>query len=252
VEGGKTPLTRLARGKRERRKKRGAFPTGSGMTPVRPGSKERTNMSETTERNNNVNEELQPVTDPDTRDHGEFDEWLDEMNQRLDDAGASRPPAKSRKQLFFATLRANGWTPKPKPPALRPLWQTILRAWRTIRCARLRGLPLHRRVFCLLFFAPGRYYLAAAILGIAVFSPHLSTTPTTIVHASTSQQKQYGDSDRPERQKTQPIMTWDKKLTITFTNCRENAKHHISCQFRDATGDQHWVCLMGLTENDMK
>jgi hypothetical protein len=174
VEGGKTPLTRLARGKRKRRKKRGAFPTGSGLTPVRPGIKERTNMSKLTGCNYDVNEELPQVTDPEQPDDGEFEAWLDSLNERTANGGADRLPHRTRKQLYFATLKANGWTPKPKPPALRPLWQTIQHAWQTIRCARLRSLPLHRRVFCLLFFAPGRYYLAAAILGLLVFGSHLA------------------------------------------------------------------------------
>ena len=252
MEGGKTPLTRLARGKRKRRKKRGAFPTGSGLTPVRPGIKERTNMSKLTGCNYDVNEELQQVTDPETPDDGEFEAWLDSLNERTANGGTDRLPMESRKQLFFATLKANGWTPKPKPPALMPLWQTIQHAWQTIRCSRLRSLPLHRRVSCLLFFAPGRYYLAAAILALLVCGYHLSSPPMNVAYAASNQPKQYEDSDRPEQRKSQPIKTWDKKLTITFTNCRENAKHHISCQFRDATGDQHWVCLMGLTEDDMK
>ena len=252
MEGGKTPLTRLARGKRKRRKKRGAFPTGSGLTPVRPGIKERTNMSKLTGCNYDVNEELQQVTDPEQPDDGEFEAWLDSLNERTANGGADRLPHRTRKQLYFATLKANGWTPKPKPPALRPLWQTIQHAWQTIRCARLRSLPLHRRVFSLLFFAPGRYYLAAAILGVLVFGSHLAAPAPIPVLAATNSPKQYADTDRPTRQKSKPIKTWDKALTITFHNCRENDKHHISCQFRDGTGDQHWVCLMGLTEDDMK
>ena len=186
MEGGKTPLTRLARGKRKRRKKRGAFPTGSGLTPVRPGIKERTNMSELTGCNYDVNEELQQVTDPEQPDDGEFEAWLDSLNERTANGGADRRPHRTRKQLYFATLKANGWTPKPKPPALRPLWQTIQHAWQTIRCARLRSLPLHRRLFCLLFFAPGRYYLAATILGMLVFGSHLSSPPVNVAHATTN------------------------------------------------------------------
>jgi len=186
VEGDKTPLTRLARGKRKRRKKRGAFPTSSGLTPVRSGIKERTNMSELTGCNYDVNEELQQVTDPETPDDGEFEAWLDSLNERTANEGADRLPMKSRKQLFFATLKGNGWTPKPKPPALRPLWQTIQHAWQTIRCSRLRSLPLHRRLLCLVFFAPGRYYLAAAIFGLLFFGSRFSAPPIQAVYAQSS------------------------------------------------------------------
>ena len=143
-------------------------------------------MSKLTGCNYDVNEELQQVTDPETPDDGEFEAWLDSLNERTANGGADRLPHRTRKQLFFSTLKANGWTPKPKPPALKPLWQTIQHAWQTIRCSRLRSLPLHRRVFCLLFFAPGRYYLAAAILAVLVFGSHLSSPPVNVAHAATN------------------------------------------------------------------
>ena len=101
MEGGKTPLTRLARGKRKRRKKRGAFPTGSGLTPVRPGIKERTNMSKLTGCNYDVNEELQQVTDPEQPDDGEFEAWLDSLNERTANGGADRPPHSIIHRLIF-------------------------------------------------------------------------------------------------------------------------------------------------------
>jgi len=101
VEGGKTPLTRLARGKRKRRKKRGAFPTGSGLTPVRPGIKERTNMSKLTGCNYDVNEELQQVTDPEQPDDGEFEAWLDSLNERTANGGADRLPHSIIHRLIF-------------------------------------------------------------------------------------------------------------------------------------------------------
>ena len=101
MEGGKTPLTRLARGKRKRRKKRGAFPTGSGLTPVRPGIKERTNMSETNfsdcrDQESPARHNYQP-----TEDDREFEAWLDSLNERTANGGADRLPHSIIHRLIF-------------------------------------------------------------------------------------------------------------------------------------------------------
>ena len=69
-------------------------------------------MGKLTGCNYDVNEELPQVTDPETPDDGEFEAWLDSLNERTANGGADRLPMKSRKQLFFASLKANGWTPK--------------------------------------------------------------------------------------------------------------------------------------------
>lgn len=133
-------------------------------------------MSELTGVNADVNEEIQPITDVPVEDDGEFETWLESLNERTANGGADAVPPTSPRQLFFRTLKANGWSHNPKQPDLRPLWQTLHHAWATIRCARLRSLPTHRRVFCLLFFLPGRYYLCAAIVGLAVFSSHVAAS----------------------------------------------------------------------------
>lgn len=39
----------------------------------------------------------------------------------------------------------------------------------------------------------------------------------------------------------------DKPFSLTFTACRENEKHHVSCSYTDASGNAHWVYLAGLT-----
>ena len=176
-------------------------------------------MSKLTGCNYDVNEELPQVTDPEQPDDGEFEAWLDSLNERTANGGADRLPHRTRKQLYFATLKANDWTPKPKPPALRPLWQTIQHAWQTIRCARLSSLPLHRRLFCLLFFAPGRYYLAAAILGLLVFGSHLSAPDTrfpTLVSTEPRRQK-------PLHSKFAPPLTASPSVTCprTINPCSE-------------------------------
>ena len=58
--------------------------------------------------------------------------------------------------------------------------------------------------------------------------------------------KQYADSDHPARTRSKIINTSDGELTIKFSGCRENEKHHISCQFEDPNGDTHWVYLAGI------
>jgi len=39
----------------------------------------------------------------------------------------------------------------------------------------------------------------------------------------------------------------DKPFNLSFTGCRENEKHHVSCSYTDASGNTHWVYLAGLT-----
>jgi hypothetical protein len=92
----------------------------------------------------------------------------------------------TRKQLFFASLENRGWQPEPQPSELRPLWQTIHHAIATIKCARLTHLPLHRRLGCLIAFAPGRYYLTAAIIGAIVFGAHFYVPPLQPVFAAST------------------------------------------------------------------
>lgn len=41
-------------------------------------------------------------------------------------------------------------------------------------------------------------------------------------------------------------------FTITFDNCRSNDKGHVTCQWTDAHGVQHWTYLAGLTADDIK
>lgn len=51
------------------------------------------------------------------------------------------------------------------------------------------------------------------------------------------------DSGRPEKL---PIAYADDTITITFHNCRENAKHHWSCQRVDGDDTDHFVYIPGL------
>ena len=59
-------------------------------------------------------------------------------------------------------------------------------------------------------------------------------------------QRQYADSDHPARTRSKIINNSDGEITIKFSGCRENEKHHISCQFEDPNGDSHWVYLAGI------
>jgi hypothetical protein len=38
----------------------------------------------------------------------------------------------------------------------------------------------------------------------------------------------------------------DTPFKLTFDACRENEKHHVSCQYTDSEGSAHWVYLPGV------
>ncbi len=104
---------------------------------------------------------------------------------------------------------------------------------------------LYRRILFDLTFYP--------LCALTPYAVAISANPEMATPSPYPDTQHYASNpDTDEHHKSKPINTWDKPITITFHNCRENEKHHISCQFRDSTGDQHWICLMGLTEADMK
>ena len=110
------------------------------------------------------------------RDIPEYDIWGEEIECEQP-VSCCPTELTGKKQLYFATLRNRGGERKPKLPKPIPLWQTITRAHRVIRCARLSSLPLHRRALCLIAFAPGRYYLAAAVIAAFAVGPMIAATP---------------------------------------------------------------------------
>jgi len=57
--------------------------------------------------------------------------------------------------------------------------------------------------------------------------------------------KQAHDTDRSSKTK-EPIAFSDDTVTITFHNCRENSKHHWSCQRVDGDDTDHYVYIPGL------
>jgi hypothetical protein len=53
-------------------------------------------------------------------------------------------------------------------------------------------------------------------------------------------------SDKDPRVKRTMIAKSDKPLILKLSNCRENDLHHVSCQFTDADGNDHWLYIPGL------
>ena len=83
------------------KKARRTFPTGSGLTPVPSGIKERTNMSETNfsdcrDLETPARHNYQP-----TEDDREFEAWLDSLNERTANGGADRPSRSIFTRLLF-------------------------------------------------------------------------------------------------------------------------------------------------------
>ena len=64
--------------------------------------------------------------------------------------------------------------------------------------------------------------------------------------------RQFTDTDHAKRQPAHIINNKHGELTITFTDCRENEKHHVSCKFTDNNGEDHWTYLAGVTLDDVK
>lgn len=77
--------------------------------------------------------------------------------------------------------------------------------------------------------------------GIVMHAEEAATAATPSPAAAPS------DTDKPQRAKSHIVQTSTGELTITFSSCRENDKQHVSCQFKDADGTQHWVYLPGVT-----
>ena len=57
--------------------------------------------------------------------------------------------------------------------------------------------------------------------------------------------EQVSDSDRGAKSKL-PVAYSDDTVTITFHNCRENAKQHWSCQRTDGDDTDHYVYIPGF------
>ena len=104
------------------------------------------------------------------------------------------------------------------------------------RCARrfVRSIPAKVYGFVLLLAA------LAAIESLPGFMAFAEQPAAPAVNQS-------HDSDKPARTRSKVINNSDQGVTITFSSCRENEKHHVSCQFTDPSGEQHWVYLAGVS-----
>ena len=62
---------------------------------------------------------------------------------------------------------------------------------------------------------------------------------------------QHSGEDTPDSWYTKPghavVARSASRVAIVFTACRENEKHHVSCQYTDPSGSAHWVYLPGIT-----
>ncbi len=94
---------------------------------------------------------------------------------------------------------------------------------------------------------PSKFWAAAALI-VALFA--IESLPGFMALAeqpAAPAVKQSHDSDKPARTRSKVINNSDQGITITFSSCRENEKHHVSCQFTDPSGEQHWVYLAGVS-----
>lgn len=109
-----------------------------------------------------------------------------------------------------------------------------------------RGLRLafrHVKPSTALILAGALAYTAAAAAGVVKPAPGPDTpTPAAVAPAAGA----------APRTRSKIINNREGGFTVTFSKCRENDKHHVSCQFTDPDGDQHWVYLPGVPLPAMK
>jgi hypothetical protein len=91
-------------------------------------------------------------------------------------------------------------------------------------------------------------YRAAAVIALAAIAIGIASTPSAQQLAKTPHPapvKQVSDRDSGRIQKL-PAAYSDDIITISFHNCRENDKHHWSCQRVDGPDTDHYVYIPGL------
>jgi hypothetical protein len=94
---------------------------------------------------------------------------------------------------------------------------------------------------------PWRVAAAVAAFGAVAIVQCTTGLGYTQEAAVTLAPKQVADTDHHKRSPHTIINKSNGDITITFTDCRENDKHHVSCKFTDPTGEEHWTYLAGLT-----
>lgn len=93
-------------------------------------------------------------------------------------------------------------------------------------------------------FVYGAGFGVVALLAVAAIMS--STRAQAVIQlAKPAPLKQVSDSDRGAKSKL-PVAYSDDTVTITFHNCRENAKQHWSCQRTDGDATDHYVYIPGL------
>jgi len=80
-------------------------------------------------------------------------------------------------------------------------------------------------------------------ISVPIVYAQVTTPKTVIVHVPAPNPP---DTSRIKKPKSKIIGTSENGYTITFSDCRENEKEHVSCQFTDPDGDSHWVYLPGM------
>lgn len=90
----------------------------------------------------------------------------------------------------------------------------------------------------------GLVWVAATAATYAWGQPAAATAVHDTHHTSAADSIQVHEEAKHAKPKI--IAKSDGGITITFDNCRENAKQHVSCQFEDEAGDSHWVYLPGV------
>lgn len=119
------------------------------------------------------------------------------------------------------------------PRSLQPLIKRLPKPGASPHHNGPRCLPT--LITALLIFAA----LATGPLWSAAQAPSLETLDHPHKACKTSE-------DKETKRKHTMIATSDKPLILKLSMCRENELKHVSCQFTDAAGNDHWLYIPGL------
>lgn len=88
--------------------------------------------------------------------------------------------------------------------------------------------------------------LAIVVAFLATAPLWANKNPVDEEQAAILSAKKYPVMSETGKHKATIIAKSNGSVTITFTNCRENDKQHVSCQMSDTDGNDHWVYLPGV------
>jgi len=81
------------------------------------------------------------------------------------------------------------------------------------------------------------------LIGICIVQPMYAEQPAAVtVEAS----REVNAAIAPSKKRPVIIAEFDQSVTVTFSECRENEKEHVSCKMEDSEGNEHWVYIPGL------